>query len=431
MGTPSSTSTETPSRIVSNPMAPPGFQVPLAWVWQGIRRMDAPIIGALIAAWTGLPFAMWLAAVGFFVGGILGFIGVTAHSSSLGIFGTVVGSPGGGLFGAALGAVLGTAGGFLLIYYFLATHPLQLIGALIGGTLASVVIFWVMVTAEPYLMHVRGYRKPSRRERAKIDPLLLEVGAAMGLDFVPDYWINESKKPGAWMHLQSFVITRGILGDYDASENPPTPDLDDASIAAIIAHELTHWERADVVGLTMIAACFFPFVVIVNGIQWIRLRAEWTGLILWCFFWPIWVCNRLVIVPLIGYTSRLYEFQADARAASLGDKYRLGLRRALKELEIWERPRTGWEEVLAATHPPIELRLEALEERNIPAMMEILDADPRTTRPRSATPQPAVVVKPPAKPRPRPSKPKPKPASRPAPVVPEDPPADDDGQWSA
>jgi hypothetical protein len=59
--------------------------------------------------------------------------------------------------------------------------------------------------------------------------------------------------------------------------------------------------------------------------------------------------------------SRQYEYEADARAASLGEEYRLGLRRALDELAVWERPRTGWEDVLAATHPPIEHRLERLE----------------------------------------------------------------------
>ena len=111
----------------------------------------------------------------------------------------------------------------------------------------------------------------------------------------------------------------------------------------------------------MVYACFFPFVLIVNAVSWLRDRAEWAGVICWIFLWPVWVCSRFVVVPLMSHASRRHEFEADARAASLGDTYRLGLRRALTELSVWERPRNGWEEVLAATHPPTEARLERLE----------------------------------------------------------------------
>jgi hypothetical protein len=85
-------------------------------------------------------------------------------------------------------------------------------------------------------------------------------------------------------------------------------------------------------------------------------------------FWPAWVCTKLVIVPLLTRRSRQYEYEADVRAASLGDEFRLGLRRALDELSSWERPRTGWEDVIAATHPPIEHRLQLLEAETIFAL---------------------------------------------------------------
>jgi hypothetical protein len=58
---------------------------------------------------------------------------------------------------------------------------------------------------------------------------------------------------------------------------------------------------------------------------------------------------------------RQAEYEADARTASLGDEYRVGLRTALGELRDWEAPRTGWEDVLHATHPSIEHRLQRLE----------------------------------------------------------------------
>jgi Zn-dependent protease with chaperone function len=65
--------------------------------------------------------------------------------------------------------------------------------------------------------------------------------------------------------------------------------------------------------------------------------------------------------------SRRAEYQADRHAAMLGEDYRLALRRALDDLSQWERPRNGWEAVLAASHPPIEYRMERLEAQHLPA----------------------------------------------------------------
>ena len=67
-----------------------------------------------------------------------------------------------------------------------------------------------------------------------------------------------------------------------------------------------------------------------------------------------------MIVPLMSAGPNA-EYEADAAVAQLGDEYRLALRRALDELSAWERPRTGWEDVVTASHPPIEERMERLE----------------------------------------------------------------------
>src|SRR5262249_38400713 len=57
---------------------------------------------------------------------------------------------------------------------------------------------------------------------------------------------------------------------------------------------------------------------------------------------------------------RDYEYQADRAAADIG----LGddLISALKKMTAFEGGRTGWEQALAATHPPTELRIEALQQ---------------------------------------------------------------------
>jgi Zn-dependent protease with chaperone function len=347
--------------VIVDDARPTRFASERDWFADAAQRQLRAIVGALVAAWTGLPLALWTAVAGMFFGAIVGLLGISVVGGILGPFGSVLGNEGAGLLGAAVGAVVGIFAGFLLIYFLLITHPFQLVGALLSGALVSAIVLFVMVRAEPRLMRLRGYREPSRREQMRLDPLLADAGSRMGLRIVPALWISDAPKPGAWAHMRAIVVTRGLLGDYDASESPPKPDLDDLALSAILAHELHHWNAGDVVAAAMVSACFYPFVLIVNAIAWVRERAEWVGLLLWVLLWPVWVASRFVVVPLMAHASRQAEYEADALAASLGDDYRLGLRRALDELAVWERPRTGWDDVLAATHPPIELRMERLE----------------------------------------------------------------------
>jgi Zn-dependent protease with chaperone function len=327
------------------------------WLSAGLRRQRPAIIGALVAAWTGLAFALWLAVGGVVLGALVGALG----ASSLGVTNTLILNTGTGVFASILGAFLGGIAGLAAIYVLLVTHPLQLLAALASGALVSAIFLLVYVRAEPLLIRMRGYREPSRREKERIYPLLLEAARAMELPVVPAVWISDAQKPGAWAHMRAIVVTRGLLGDYDASEKPPQSDLDATALIAILTHELHHWDSGDVVGLAIVTACFCPLVLIINIIAWIRERGEWLGVLLWVVFWPVWVASKLVVVPLMAKRSRQYEYEADARAADFGDPFRLGLRRALDELSVWEIPRTGWEDVLAATHPPTEHRLERLE----------------------------------------------------------------------
>jgi Zn-dependent protease with chaperone function len=346
------------------------------WLATGLRRQRPAAIGALLAAWTGLAVALWLAVGGVALGALVGAIG----ASSLGGIGTTIGvNTGTGVLAAIVGAFAGGIAGLVLIYALLILHPLQLLGALASGAVVTTLFLLVYIRAEPLLLRMRGYREPSRRESERIYPLLLEAARAMELPVVPAVWISDQQKPGAWAHMRAIVVTRGLLGDYDASEKPPQSDFDPTALIAILAHELHHWDSADVVGLSIVSACFCPLVLIINGIGWIRERGEWLGILLWVVFWPVWVSSKLVVVPIMAKRSRQYEYDADAAAASFGDPFRLGLRRALDELSAWEVPRTGWEDVLTATHPPIEHRLERLAaERERPEPAAVTWPEPQS-----------------------------------------------------
>lgn len=81
----------------------------------------------------------------------------------------------------------------------------------------------------------------------------------------------------------------------------------------------------------------------------------------WLIAWPtIGVITKFVITPIVGASQRRYEYEADAAAKEIG----LGapLSSALRTMGAFETGRTGWEAAMAATHPPVELRVEALQE---------------------------------------------------------------------
>lgn len=349
--------------LVKTHARPTKYRSGLRWVLAGVRRQTPAITGALVAAWTGLPLALWgMVLLGLF-GAFAGLIGTSELElrSLLGVefgFGIELGV---GAASGVLGAIAGALAGLTFIYFYLVAHPLLLLGTLVTGVVIATVVLICMIQAEPFLMELRGYREPSRREKQLLHPLLIDVGRRMGLSTVPALWISDQQKPGAWTHMRGIVLTRGLLGEYSAAETPPVPDLDTTALAAILAHELHHWDSGDVVGSTIVFACFYPIAMIVNVVAWVRQRADWLGVILWFFLWPFWLSTKLVVVPLMTQRTRRYEYEADACTAMLGDDYRVGLRRALDELSVWERPRTGWEDVLAATHPPIEIRLQMLE----------------------------------------------------------------------
>jgi Zn-dependent protease with chaperone function len=329
----------------------------LDWIEQGAERQSKAAIVAIFAAWAGLPLSLWLAALGLVAGVLAGIVG----AEHIGLAHTLHVDEGVGVVGAFIGGIAGAVGGLLLILVGYIHDPAALLGALVSGIFITFMTLAVLVLAEPRLLPLRGYRVLSRREKERLYPLLQDVGQRMGLAVVPELRISDRDAPAAWCHMRAIVVTEGLLGDYDASEVGPRSNLDRAALSAILAHELHHWSVGDAVGNAAVWSGFWPVVVLYNAAAALRERAGWLGTVGWILFWPAWVITKLIVVPIMARQSREYEYEADARAASLGDDIRLGLRRALTDLRDWEKPRTGWEEALSATHPPVELRLERLE----------------------------------------------------------------------
>ena len=370
---------------------PPLYRTTWDWIYDSAGRHGlTPIVGALFA-WTGLPFAMWAGAIGAVAGVVAGIVGV----ESVGIAHRLGVDTGVGFFAAIAGGFVGFAEGFVVIYRQLIDPPLRFLGAIAAGVWIGFLLVLLMGYAENWLLLLRGYRRLSRREEARVEPLLRDTAQKMGIPYLPRLWIADIPKPAAWAHMRSIVLTRGLLGDVDETEKKPEGVLDDGALAAILAHELYHWMAGDVVSMRVVWAASWPIVALYNLGGWLSrgghtpLTGSRSGRFLtflgWFFLWPTWIVTKLVLAPMLTRDDRLHEYEADMAAAQLGEEYRLGLRRALAELAVWEAPRTSWEEVIAATHPPIELRLERLEtpsDRLGPVTADVIDQSPtRTPRP--------------------------------------------------
>lgn len=353
----------------------------------GANRQARASIWALIFAWTGLPVMLWLAGLGLVAGLIAGIFG----SQQPDFVSFLHVNEGAGVVGAVAGGFVGALGGFLLIVVGYISNPAAFLGAFISGMFIAALVLYGLFAAEPKTLAWRGYRKPSRREKELLDPLVAETCERMGMRFHLHPWIADLDKPAAWSHMRAIVITTALLGDYDESERQPKGDFDRMALSAILAHETHHWQIRDPIGLSWVWSCFWPVVLLFNAGTWLREKSGFLGTLGWILFWPAWITTKLIVVPIMTRTCQEQEYEADARVASLGDDYRLGLRRALTELRAWESPRSGWEEALAQTHPPIELRLERLEAPQAPVPETMPVPVPAEPRPAPRPPRPTVI----------------------------------------
>jgi Zn-dependent protease with chaperone function len=315
------------------------------------------ILAGLFVGWTYLSIALWIALFGALAGALSGAI----DGATSGIANTLHIGVGAGFSGAVLGLFVGALNGLVFLYAEFFNSPLTIMGSLISGLVISLVTLWLLVHFEDQLLRLRGYRELSRREKQLVDPIVTDILACLGVvGLRPRFYVSDSKEPAAWTHANSIVLAQGLLGSYDDSENPPIPDMPYNAFAAVIAHEISHWARADGVGVRAVWVCCWPIVAVYNFVGVLDRKGMFVKLA-WLFCWPAWVSIKLGVAPTLANAMREAEYQADALTASLGDDYRAGLRIALTEGEGWERPRTGWEDVLHATHPPIEHRLQRLE----------------------------------------------------------------------
>jgi len=332
------------------------------WLLNGVRRQKTAALAALFFSWTGFWIALWGAVIGACLGALVGLGAIAGHSFGHGAF-HVTFTGAAGPVTVLTGLALGLFGGFFAVIGLIVYEaPLQWVAGMVMGLVVALGIVIFGAAFERLFLRLRGYRRLTRDEVRRIAPLVKQIAEGMDLDGLPRFAMADQVLPNAWAHMRTIVLTSGLL-----------QTMDDGELRGVIAHELHHWREGHSVGLHLVWSCAWPIAIACNVGLWIagvqqseaipmanRYRR---GAILtfagWFIAWPAWVIIRYALVPLMAKQQRQNEYEADAAAAQLG--YSASLSTALEKMGAFESGRTGWETAMAATHPPVALRVEALQ----------------------------------------------------------------------
>ena len=322
------------------------------WLYHGLSRHSKAVFAALLAGWTGLWIAIWGAAVGLLIGALAAGGIATTLGAKIGV------GEAAGLFGVIFGGFVGMLGAFAVVVLFLIAGGTHVVISILSGAVLAVLIIIAVALFERLFLRLRGYRRLSRAEVRRISPSVKDAADAMNLAALPRFAMADNVLPNAWTHMRTIVLTTGLL-----------TTLTDQELQAVLVHELEHWRKGDAVGLRFVWAAAWPVAILYNlGMSLTgqtpegRPRGRVTGSLLalvgWIIAFPSWVLTKLIILPLVAASQRRYEYDADKAASDLG----LGddLASALPKLTAFEGGRTGWERAMTATHPPTQLRLDAL-----------------------------------------------------------------------
>lgn len=340
------------------------------WLFSASLRLPGATAGALFTAWTAAVIALWIAAFSAIASIVLTAFGITVSGQAAGVFAFTSHTSGGVIFlGALVAGAVGFGTAFAAIYTSSTIGTIPLVAtALLIGIVIGLVFGLISTLMEPKLLAWRGYRRASaREEREHLNEAVAMVRASMNLRSTPYLLVMDSAVPQAWTYTRTIVLSKGLIEGLDTEE-----------LAGVLAHELTHWRRGDGFAMRMVW-CFGWPVGILYGLGMFLQGARFgasepphssgtstakgaTTLLTflgWMFLWPSWLLTRFVLIPMTANNSRLAEYEADAGASAigLGD----GLSRALKRISVWEGNRNAWDAALAQSHPPTELRLEALD----------------------------------------------------------------------
>ncbi|MET7376928.1 M48 family metalloprotease [Micromonospora arida] len=352
---------------------PPGYPNALVWLRAGILRDWRGALGAFLATWFYLPVALLLAFWGGLTFGIVGLFAVGTGADDqvpqvlrdAPLIGPLVEAfltRSGGLLGGVAGFAIGFLVGFLAVlalpWMGVADEPFALLTGLIGTVVAAALIGVLYtlyrVLLEPRLLVVSGARQPSRREYARLRPVLDDCARRLGLPSVPRLLMEDDPVlSNARTYARHVVVTTAVLTEPDDE------------VAALLSHELVHWRTGDEITSAFVRGVGLPLTLAHALPTWLMrtFPHPGTNFVVFVFFWPVLLTMRYVVLPLHARDVRAAEYRADLGAVLTGHVD--GLRRILERRLSFETGRSGWDEAVCATHPPHELRLDALERASV------------------------------------------------------------------
>ncbi|MEW2432426.1 M48 family metalloprotease [Micromonospora sp. NPDC047644] len=352
---------------------PPGYPSALVWLRAGILRDWRGVLGAFLATWFYLPVALLLAVWGGLTFGVVGLFAVGTGADDqvpqvlrdAPLVGPLVEAfltRSGGLLGGVAGFAIGFLVGFLAVlalpWMGVADEPFALLTGLIGTVVAAALIGVLYtlyrVLLEPRLLVVSGARQPSRREYARLRPVLDDCARRLGLPSVPRLLMEDDPVlSNARTYARHVVVTTAVLAEPDDE------------VAALLSHELVHWRTGDEITSAFVRGVGLPLTLAHALPTWLMrtFPHPGTNFVVFVFFWPVLLTMRYVVLPLHARDVRAAEYRADLGAVLTGHVD--GLRRILERRLSFETGRSGWDEAVCATHPPHELRLDALERASV------------------------------------------------------------------
>jgi len=208
----------------------------------------------------------------------------------------------------------------------------------------------------------------SLREQDKILDAIEYCATELQLSRLPTILVsdhNEAEKSNnAFTGHRHIIISKDLLSKRSGTKG----DV----LRGVLSHELAHWYYADMMGSSLARGfgwpLFFSFDFCVRMTQPMSPLAYLpgnfgqaaTGL----FAIAARINNlpiRLFIRPALMADGRMEEYSCDQAAVIVGEDAREGLIAWLEDRSFSEGAPSGWEQVRSLSHPPSELRIEALE----------------------------------------------------------------------
>jgi Zn-dependent protease with chaperone function len=352
-----------------------------AWLGAMFGRNRRGVVVGIIAAWFNIPFVVLMAGVGAVFGGLAGTvngtvagIGVTKRIDALltWVFPLPVKvhdllpTPAAQI-GGIVGGILGAINGAFTLAWMALEWPWEILyrgdpnwpwevalGQVVTALFVGCLYVSWRVFREGNRIAVSGARQMSRREAEWLMPIMLEAAQRLGLRALPRVLIDDRREPNAVTGIRTITVNYGLLEQLN---------YDREAVAGVLAHELVHWRDGDAIAMVWSRGVALPLFLLYELANRVlrSTRARPVQFTVRVLLWPVLVTVRYGVIPLQARVWRDSEYRADEIAAAAG--YRAGLRTALTYIRhSFDGARSGWDAAVSATHPPNELRLDALEE---------------------------------------------------------------------